>query len=105
MAAPSRKCRLSREQRRALEILTDAGQNGATEAIMLAHGFWREMLAELVLAGFAMAVSETIRTAGPTIKVERYHITRPLAGGRSKVDRSCAQSRRSPTLGRRYLDD
>ncbi len=75
MAAPSRKSRLSREQCRALEILADAGQNGATEAIMLARGFWREMLAELVLAGFAMAVSETIRTGGPTIKVERYRIT------------------------------
>jgi len=83
MAAPSRKCRLSREQRRALEILADAGQNGATEAIMLAHGFWREMLAEIVLAGFAMAVSETIRTAGPTIKVERYHIT---AAGRRALE-------------------
>jgi hypothetical protein len=80
MAAPSRKSRLSREQRRALEILADAGQNGATEAIMLAHGFWREMLAELVLAGFAMAVSETI---GPTINVERYRIT---AAGRRALE-------------------
>jgi len=50
---------------------------------MLARGFWREMLAELVLAGFAMAVSETIRTAGPTIKVERYHIT---AAGRRALE-------------------
>jgi hypothetical protein len=30
-----------------------------------------------------MAVSETIRTAGPTIKVERYHIT---AAGRRALE-------------------
>jgi hypothetical protein len=56
---------------------------------MLARGFWREMLAELVLAGFAMAVSETIRTGGPTIKVERYRITTAGRRARSKVDLVC----------------
>ena len=66
---------MTREQRRALEILADAGSNGATEATMLAHGFWREMLAKLVLAGLATVMTETIRTGGPTIKVERYRIT------------------------------
>jgi len=63
--------RLSAEQRRALEILADAGQHGATEATMFAHGFWQEMLAGLVLAGLATIVTEIIRAGGPTIRVER----------------------------------
>ena len=67
--------RLTAEQHRALEILADAGINGVTEATMLAHGFWRDMLAGLVLAGLATVVTETIRAGGPTIKVERYRIT------------------------------
>ena len=53
--------RLSAEQRRALQILADAGQNGATEALMLAHGFRREMLAGLVLAELATVVTRTTR--------------------------------------------
>ncbi len=38
-------------------------------------GFKREMLAELVLAGLTIVVTETIQTATSTIKVERYYIT------------------------------
>ena len=71
MAGP----RLTDAQRRALEILDHSRQHGATEAFMLAHGLWRELLAKLVLAGFATVVTETIRTGGPPIKVERYRIT------------------------------
>jgi hypothetical protein len=41
------------DQRRALRILADAGQNGATEAIMMAYGFTRGVLAGLVLAELA----------------------------------------------------
>ena len=43
---------MSRDLRRALRLLADA-PNGCTEAIMLAHGFRTEMLAVLVLDGFA----------------------------------------------------
>jgi hypothetical protein len=67
--------RLSPERRRALEILADAGQNGTSEATMLTHGFWRDMLAGLVLAGLATVVTETVRAGGPSLKVERYRIT------------------------------
>jgi hypothetical protein len=66
---------MTSEQRRALEILADAGPNGVSEAAILTRGLWREMLAELVLSGFATVVTETIRMGGPTIKVERYRIT------------------------------
>jgi hypothetical protein len=67
--------RLTAEQRRALQILADTGQNGATEALMLAHGFRREMLAGLVLAELATVVTRTMRAGGPTIKIDHYLIT------------------------------
>jgi len=67
--------RLSADQRRALRVLADAGRNGVTEALMLAHGFRREMLAGLVLAELAMVVTKTMRAGGPTIKVDHYLIT------------------------------
>jgi hypothetical protein len=64
--------RLSAEQRRALELLADAGRNGASDATLLAYGFWHKMLSELVLAGLATVMTETI---GPAIEVERYRVT------------------------------
>ena len=44
---------------------------GATEAIMHAHGFTRQMLAKLVRAGLATAQTET----GKAIAVGRIRIT------------------------------
>jgi hypothetical protein len=68
--------RLTAEQRRALRVLADAGQNGATEAIMMACGFRREMLAGLVLAELATVVTRMIRAAGATtMKIDHYLIT------------------------------
>jgi hypothetical protein len=65
---------LTAEQRRALTML--AGDHyGATEALMLAHGFRRPMLAGLVVAGLATVVMETMKAGAATIKVERYRIT------------------------------
>jgi hypothetical protein len=66
---------LTAEQRRALRILAEAGQDGATEAVMLAHGFRREMLAGLVLADLATVVTRTMRAGGPTVKIDHYIIT------------------------------
>jgi hypothetical protein len=74
---------LGAEQRRALQMLASAGQNGATEAFMLAHGFWREMLAGLVLVGLTTVVTESIRAPDLTMKVERYRIT---AAGRRALE-------------------
>ena len=74
MAAPPRKLCLSEDQRSALVILA-ASPRGLTKALMLADGFARDMLAGLVLAGFAMVVTETVRSSGQTIKVERLGIT------------------------------
>ena len=50
---------------------------------MLGHGFSRDMLAMLVLAGLAKVVSETVRAGGSTIKVERVSIT---DAGRRAID-------------------
>jgi hypothetical protein len=65
---------LTADQRRALVLLA-GDERGATEALMLTHGFKREMLARLVLAGLATVVTETMRAGAATIKVERYRIT------------------------------
>ena len=66
--------RLSANQRRALRSLVGA-PHGVTEALMLAHGFRREMLAGLVQAGLVVVTTETIRAGAATIRVERYRIT------------------------------
>jgi hypothetical protein len=65
------KPRLNADQRCALALLA-SDEHGETEALMLALGFRREMLAGLVLAGL---VTETMRAGGATMKVERYRIT------------------------------
>jgi hypothetical protein len=65
---------LTAEQRRALALLA-SDERGAAEALMTAHGFRREMLAELVLAGFVTVVTEKMKAGAATIKVERYRIT------------------------------
>jgi len=44
------------DRRRALELLA-ASHDGATEAIMLAHGFTVELLVELIRAGLATATA------------------------------------------------
>jgi hypothetical protein len=43
--------------------------------LVLGHGFSRDMLAMLVLAGLATVVTEMLRAGGPMIKVERMQIT------------------------------
>ena len=43
--------------------------------LALGHGFSRDMLAMLVLAGLATVVTETLRPTGSTVKIERMHIT------------------------------
>jgi hypothetical protein len=59
---------------RALELLA-ASRDGATEAIMRAHGFTVEQLVELLRAGLATAQSERVVAAGHTVEVARVRIT------------------------------
>jgi hypothetical protein len=74
MAVPARN-RLSTEQRRALELLASSPHGAIEEVFVLAHGFSRDMLAGLVLAGLATVVTERLREDGPTIEVGRVRIT------------------------------
>lgn len=56
------KIPLSPEWRRALRMLSDAGEIGSTEAVLIAHGFSPEMLTSLVRTGFAVVtMAERIR--------------------------------------------
>jgi hypothetical protein len=80
MATPPEQPRLSAEQQRALKLLAKI-PGGATEATLFAHGFWREMLAGLVLAGLATVTY--IRAGGPLMKLDRYRIT---AAGRRAIE-------------------
>jgi hypothetical protein len=61
------------DQRRALRLLATA-PNGATEAIMLAHGFTKAMLDALVRDGLATSERRAMR-AGRRIEVTWLTIT------------------------------
>jgi len=66
---------LGGERRRALEILAEAGFRGCTGATLLDQGFNIDMIADLVIEGFAAANQETMRTGGRKIQVARVRIT------------------------------
>jgi hypothetical protein len=70
------------EQRRALRLLASSPR-GATEALLLAHGFRQETLAELVAVGLATKANETMRAGGAIIKVDRYRI---IDAGRRAIE-------------------
>jgi hypothetical protein len=74
MAVALRKRHLRAEQRRALQLLASS-PFGATEAIMLAHGFTRRIVAGLVRAGLATARGKTVKVGDNTIAVGRVRIT------------------------------
>ena len=62
------------DRRRALELLA-ASHDGATEAIMLAHGFTVELLVELIRAGLATATAERLVAGERAMEVARVRIT------------------------------
>jgi hypothetical protein len=55
--------------------LLAASRDGATEAIMLAHGFTIEQMVELVRAGLATAQAERVVVGGLKFEVARVRIT------------------------------
>jgi hypothetical protein len=65
---------MSAAQRRALRLLA-AAPNGATEAIMLAHGFTDFLLTRLVRDGLATAEPRATRAGRRPIKVTWLTIT------------------------------
>jgi hypothetical protein len=62
-------------RRRALTPLAGCGQQGCTEALMLAQGFTVEFLAELVREGLASATAERAAMGAREIEVARVRIT------------------------------
>ena len=52
-----------------------AFRDGATEAIMLAHGFTVELLVELIRAGLATATAERLVAGERAMEVARVRIT------------------------------
>jgi hypothetical protein len=82
-----RKPHLKPEWRKALRLLARSPRGATEDVLELAHGFSREILAMLTLAGFATVVTETLKMVGGTFTVERLHITE--AGRRAiRVDRT-----------------
>ncbi len=61
-------------RRRALELLA-VSPDGATEAILVAHGFTIDLLVELVRAGLATAKAERVMAGGRSMQVTRVRIT------------------------------
>jgi hypothetical protein len=66
---------LSAEQRRALELLSDAGEQGCTGATFLAYGFKVDILAELVGGGLAVVHRQPPEAGEWPIEVARVMIT------------------------------
>src|SRR5215813_4338555 len=74
--SPSRSIRrLNFEQRRALRMLASSGPSGATEAIMLAHGFAEELLDGIARVGLVVVTTGTVRVGERILSVRRLRIT------------------------------
>jgi hypothetical protein len=65
----------TRPERRALELLAEAGEEGCTAARLFHQGFTVAMLAEPVWRGLATGPRETVRAGYQKIKVARIRIT------------------------------
>jgi hypothetical protein len=72
---PRARPAVSAERRRALKILSAAGQHGCAGTTLLGHGFRVGMLADLVGDGLATARRETMRVGKRKITVARILIT------------------------------
>jgi hypothetical protein len=73
---------LTAEQRRALAVLTSAGLNGASQTLLMAHGFCVSMIAGLVNRGLATLTCEKARAGSRLIDVGKVRIT---AAGRDAL--------------------
>jgi hypothetical protein len=67
--------KLNVHQRRALELLAAAGEQGCTGARLFNHGFTVGMLADLVWSGLATGHRESVRVGHQKIKIARIRIT------------------------------
>jgi hypothetical protein len=65
---------MTRDQRRALRRLARVPR-GIVKTLMLAHGFSRELIGTLVLAGFVTVVIDTVEIGEETTAVDLVMIT------------------------------
>ncbi len=73
---PPPKPRLTREQRRSLELLASDPHGATGDRLVIAHGFETKMLAGLDHEGFAIAlIGEGVETGGKRVEVVRITIT------------------------------
>ncbi len=73
---------LTAEQRRALAVLTSAGLNGASQTLLMAHGFCVSMIAGLANRGLATLMHEKVRAGSRLVDVGKVRIT---AAGRDAL--------------------
>jgi len=74
---------LSAEQPGALAMLATSGYNGATQALLSAHGFDASLIAGLVNHGLATITAEKVRVGAKLIAIARVRITE--AGARRRL--------------------
>jgi hypothetical protein len=75
---------MTADERRLLDLLAGSA-DGATDAMLTAHGFKLDVLISIVSAAFATATRERTFAAGKPIEVSRVRITD--AGRRGLADR------------------
>ena len=75
MSALHEERQLNAHQRRALELLAAAGEQGCTGARLFNHGFTTGIIANLVWSGLAIGHRETVSVGHRKIKVARIRIT------------------------------
>jgi 3,4-dihydroxy-2-butanone 4-phosphate synthase len=66
---------LSADQRRALDMLANAGHGGVTQSLLTMYGVHPGMVAELVSGGLATMTQEKARAAGGEVDVAMIRIT------------------------------
>jgi hypothetical protein len=66
---------LTAEQRRALAVLTSAGHNGTSQALLMAHGFSVSMIAGLVNRGLASLTREKVWAGSKLVEAGQARIT------------------------------
>jgi hypothetical protein len=75
MVALQRAQKLKAESLEALQLLASSPRGATEDVLEIGHGFSRETLATLTLAGLAKLVTETLRVEGGTFTIERLRIT------------------------------
>jgi hypothetical protein len=66
---------LTAEQRRALAVLTGAGPDGTSQALLMSYGFSISMIAGLVNRGLATLRREKVRVSDRPVELAKVRIT------------------------------